>query len=257
MPSGGRRGRRGKRMAEPEGTPTIRLLDPSEAMKIAAGEVVERPASVAKELVENSLDAGATRIRVEVESDPKRITRITVTDDGAGMNRADARLAFLPHATSKIRSLSDLDRTVSLGFRGEALASIAAVARVTLVTRCRGEECKTGTRVLARGGEIREVGVTGAPPGTSVTVEDLFFNTPARQKFLKSLQTELAQLAGILEALAVSHPSVTLQFVHNGRERLATHRAPDLLEAVRAVFGDEVAGDLIPLSAEGALVRVA
>ncbi|HMA05603.1 MAG TPA: DNA mismatch repair endonuclease MutL, partial [Methanomicrobiales archaeon] len=244
-------------MAEPEGTPTIRLLDPSEAMKIAAGEVVERPASVAKELVENSLDAGATRIRVEVESDPKRITRITVTDDGAGMNRADARLAFLPHATSKIRSLTDLDRTVSLGFRGEALASIAAVARVTLVTRCHGEECKTGTRVLASGGEIQKVGETGAPPGTSVTVEDLFFNTPARQKFLKSLQTELAQLAGVLEALAVSHPSVTLQFIHNGRERLATHRAPGLLEAVRAVFGDEVAADLIPLSAEDALVRVA
>ncbi|MDD1671104.1 MAG: DNA mismatch repair endonuclease MutL, partial [Methanomicrobiales archaeon] len=244
-------------MAGAEGTPTIRLLDPSEALKIAAGEVVERPASVAKELVENSLDAGSTRIRVEVDSGPRRITRITVTDDGTGMNPADARLAFLPHATSKIRSLSDLGRTTSLGFRGEALASIAAVSRVTLVTRCRDEGCATGTRVIARGGEILEVGDAGAPPGTSVTVEDLFYNTPARQKFLKSLQTEIAQLAGALEALAISHPGVTFQFIHNGRERLATHRAPDLLEAIRAVFGDGVAVDLIPLSAEHPLVRVA
>jgi DNA mismatch repair protein MutL len=243
-------------MAAGEGTPTIHLLDPSEAMKIAAGEVVERPASVVKELVENSLDAGSTKIRVEVGSDPGQITRITVTDDGTGMNRADARLAFLPHATSKIRALSDLGSTLSLGFRGEALASIAAVSRVTLVTRCRGEGCMTGTRVLARGGEILEVGDAGTPPGTSVTVEDLFYNTPARQKFLKSLQTELAQLTGALEALAVSHPAVVFQFVHNGRERLVTRRGPDLLEAVRSIYGEEVAGDLIPVGAEHPLVRV-
>jgi DNA mismatch repair protein MutL len=235
-------------MAADEGTPTIRLLDPSEAMKIAAGEVVERPASVVKELVENSLDAGSGRIRVEVTSDRRQVTRIMVTDDGAGMNRADARLAFLPHATSKIRALSDLEQTLSLGFRGEALASIAAVSQVTLVTRCRAEECSTGTRVLARGGEILEVGEAGAPPGTAVTVEDLFYNTPARQKFLKSLQTELAQVAGPLEALAISHPWVVFQFVQNGRERLATHRGPDLLETVRAIYGDDVAGSLIPIS---------
>ena len=140
-------------MTTDEGTPTIHLLDASEAMKIAAGEVVERPASVAKELVENSLDAGAKRIRVEVTSDSQRITRITVTDDGIGMNRADARLAFLPHATSKIRALSDLNNTLSLGFRGEALASIAAVSQVTLTTRCRGEGCGNATRVRVRGGE--------------------------------------------------------------------------------------------------------
>lgn len=243
-------------MAGSEGTPTIHLLDPSEAMKIAAGEVVERPASVVKELVENSLDAGATRIRVEVGSDGRRITRITVTDDGIGMNRADARLAFLPHATSKIRALSDLEKTLSLGFRGEALASIAAIAQVTLVTRCRGEGCATGTRVVVKGGEIPEAGDAGAPPGTSVTVEDLFYNTPARQKFLKSLQTELAQLTGALEALAIAHPPVTFQFVHNGRERLATHRGPDLLEAIRAVYGDELAAELIPLSTDHPPVRV-
>ena len=246
-----------KRTAADEGTPTIHLLDPSEAMKIAAGEVVERPASVVKELVENSLDAGSTRIRVEVSSNPQQITRITVTDDGIGMNRADARLAFLPHATSKIRALSDLENTFSLGFRGEALASIAAVSQVTLVTRCRGEGCGTATRVLAKGGEILDLADAGAPPGTTVVVEDLFYNTPARQKFLKSLQTELAQLTGSLEALAISHPSVVLQFFQNGRERLATHRGPDLLEAIRSVYGNEVAGDLIPLSAEHPLVRVA
>jgi DNA mismatch repair protein MutL len=239
-----------------EGIPTIHLLDPSEAMKIAAGEVVERPASVAKELAENSLDAGSTRIRIEVSSDTHQITRIAVTDNGIGMNRADARLAFLPHATSKIRALSDLENTLSLGFRGEALASIAAVSQVTLVTRCRGEGCGNATRVRVRGGEILEVGDTGAPPGTSVTVEDLFYNTPARRKYLKSLQTELAQLAGALEALAISHPTAFFQFFHNGRERLATQRGPDLLEAIRAVYGDEVAGGLIPLSAEHPLVRV-
>ena len=239
-----------------EGTPTIHLLDPAEAMKIAAGEVVERPASVVKELVENSLDAGARKVRVEVTTDPRRITRITVTDDGIGMNRADARLAFLPHATSKIRALSDLGGSLSLGFRGEALASIASVARVTLVTRCRGEGCGTATRVLARGGEILEVGDAGAPPGTSITVEDLFYNTPARQKFQKSLPTELAQLSGALEALAISHPSVLFQFLQNGRERLVTRRGPDLLEAIRAVYGDEIAGDLIPLHADHPLVRL-
>ena len=150
-----------------EGMPTIRLLDPSEAMKIAAGEVVERPASVVKELVENSLDAGAARIRIEVTSDSRGITAMTVADDGIGMNRADARLAFLPHATSKIRTLSDLDHTLSLGFRGEALASIAAVSQVTLVTRCRGGECPTGTRVHAQGGEILEVEDAGAPPDSA------------------------------------------------------------------------------------------
>jgi DNA mismatch repair protein MutL len=257
MPSRGGRGRGVKGMTASEGTPTIQLLDPSEAMKIAAGEVVERPASVVKELVENSLDAGSGRIRVEVTSDRKQVTRITVTDDGAGMNRADARLAFLPHATSKIRALSDLEETLSLGFRGEALASIASVSQVTLVTRCRVGECGTGTRVLARGGEILEVGDAGAPPGTTVTVEDLFYNTPARQKFLKSLQTELAQVAGTIEALAISHPLVVFQFVQNGRERLATHRGPDLLEAIRAVYGDELAGSLIPLSRTHPLAEIA
>ena len=243
-------------MTAEEGTPTIRLLDPSEAMKIAAGEVVERPASVVKELVENSLDAGSARIQVEVATDRKQVTRITVTDDGSGMNRADARLAFLPHATSKIRALSDLEQTLSLGFRGEALASIAAVSQVTLVTRCRGGGCATGTRVLARGGEILELEDAGAPPGTSVTVEDLFYNTPARQKFLKSLPTELARIAGAVEALAISHPPVVFRFVQDGRERLATHRGPDLLEAVRAVYGDEVAGNLIRVSVANPLVAI-
>ena len=243
-------------MTADEGVPTIHLLDASEAMKIAAGEVVERPASVVKELVENSLDAGSRRIRVEVFSDPHRITRITVTDDGIGMNRADARLAFLPHATSKIRTLSDLGSIFSLGFRGEALASISAVSKVTLTTRCRGEECGNATRVRVKGGEIQDLTEAGAPRGTTVMVEDLFFNTPARQKFLKSLQTEIAQLTGSLEALAVSHPSVAFLFVHNGRERLATGRGPDLLEAITDLYGDEMAGGLIPVSVDHPLVRI-
>jgi DNA mismatch repair protein MutL len=243
-------------MAADEGIPTIHLLDPAEAVKIAAGEVVERPASVVKELVENSVDAGATRVLVEVSSGSDRITRISVTDDGIGMNRADARLAFLPHATSKIRALSDLGRSLSLGFRGEALASIAAVSQVTLVTRCRGQGCDTGTRVTARAGEVTGVSDTGAPPGTTVVVDELFFNTPARQKFLKSLPTELAQLAGAVEALALAHPQVAFRLVHNGRERLATGRAPGLLEAIRDLFGDEVAGELVPVSVESPGVRI-
>ena len=256
MPSRRGCGKGVREMTADEGTPTIHLLDPSEAMKIAAGEVVERPASVVKELVENSLDAGSKRIRVDVNSGPRQITRVSVTDDGIGMNRADARLAFLPHATSKIRALSDLGSTTSLGFRGEALASIAAVSQVTLLTRCRGGRCGSATRVRVRGGEILDLSEAGAPPGTTVVVEDLFYNTPARQKFLKSLQTELAQLTGALEALAISHPSVAFQFFHNGRERLATGKGLYLIEAITDLYGDEVAGDLIPLSADHPLVRI-
>ncbi|MBS1194655.1 MAG: mutL [Methanomicrobia archaeon] len=160
--------------------PTIRILDPLTVNQIAAGEVVERPSSVVKELAENSLDAGATQITVEVESARGEIRRITVTDDGSGMIPEDAGLAFHPHATSKIRSLEDLDRALTLGFRGEALSSIASVSRVTLTTRPRENGTGEAYRVVVEGGGVQEEGVASGPPGTTVTVEHLFHNTPAR-----------------------------------------------------------------------------
>ena len=179
---------------------TIRVLDPDTVNQIAAGEVVERPASVAKELLENAIDAGATSILIDVASDMAGVTRIRVTDDGAGMTPEEAVLAFSPHATSKIRDIADLSAVRTLGFRGEALASIAAVAEVTLVTRPRGAGALAGVRVVVRGGEVVETGDVGTPEGTTVVVEHLFYNTPARRKFLKSRNTELA-IYGVVENL--------------------------------------------------------
>ena len=229
-------------------TPTIRILDPRTVNQIAAGEVVERPSSVVKELAENSLDAGATRITVEAESARGEIRRITVTDDGSGMIPEDVRLAFHPHATSKIRSLEDLDRALTLGFRGEALSSIASVSRVTLTTRPSGGETGEAYRVVMEAGEIREEGVAAGPPGTAVAVEQLFHNIPARRKFVKTLSTELSHIAGVVESLALSHPRVSFRLVHNGTERLRTDGSGDLLSTIAAVHGVELARALIPLS---------
>ena len=170
----------------------IHILDQATVNQIAAGEVVERPASVVKELVENAIDAGARSIRIDITSSAKEILSIRIIDDGSGMSPADAVLAFTPHATSKISRIDDLHKIHTLGFRGEALASIAAVSRVTLTTRLRNAGEVIGTRVLVEGGQIQETGETGAPEGTSVLVEDLFYNTPARKKFQKSKNTEIA-----------------------------------------------------------------
>jgi len=229
-------------------TPTIRVLDTLTVNQIAAGEVVERPSSVVKELTENSLDAGATHITVEVESGRGEIRRITVTDDGAGMIPEDAVLAFHPHATSKIRSLEDLHRALTLGFRGEALASIASVARVTLTTRPGDGETVEAYRVVADGGEIREEGVAAGPPGTRVTVENLFHSTPARRKFVKTLPTEISHITGVVESLALSHPRVSFRLVHNGTERLRTDGSGDLLTTIAGLHGVDLARALVPLS---------
>src|SRR5271165_6840324 len=164
----------------------IRILPDQVANQIAAGEVVDRPASVVKELLENALDAGANRIRVEVEAGGRKLIR--VSDDGHGMNRDDALLAFERHATSKLRTSDDLLSIATLGFRGEALPSIASVSRLTLETRAAEEDA--GTVVEIAGGKIMRVEPTGLPPGTTLTIADLFYNTPARRKFLKSEQTE-------------------------------------------------------------------
>src|ERR1700761_7115714 len=180
----------------------IRVLSDQVANQIAAGEVVERPASVVKELLENSLDAGATRIRVEVEGGGRKLIRIV--DNGHGMGRDDALLAFERHATSKLRSSDDLLSIATLGFRGEALPSIASIARVELITRAAEES--SGTRVEIAGGKLLQCEETGAPAGTTLTVRDVFFNTPARRKFLKSETTELAHVTALVTHYALAHP---------------------------------------------------
>ncbi|WP_342770322.1 MULTISPECIES: DNA mismatch repair endonuclease MutL [unclassified Methanoculleus] len=225
----------------------IRVLDPDTVNQIAAGEVVERPASVVKELLENAIDAGSTSILVDVSSDMAGITKIRVTDDGEGMTQEEAVLAFHPHATSKIRDIADFSAIRTLGFRGEALASIAAVAEVTLVTRPRGAGALAGTRVRVRGGEVVEKSEVGAPEGTTVVVERLFYNTPARRKFLKSKNTELAHLYGVVENLALAHGEVAFRVVHNGKERMATQRSGGLLATVTGLYGADLARTLIPV----------
>src|SRR5512135_718734 len=169
-------------MIEEKTNPTIHILDQATVNQIAAGEVVERPASVVKELVENAVDAGAHTILINIRTTPEGIKSIQVTDDGSGMSSADASLAFIPHATSKISRIEDLSRARTLGFRGEALASIAAVSRVTLTTRLRAPGVIGGTKVVVEGGEILQTCDIGTPEGTSIIVQDLFFNTPARKK---------------------------------------------------------------------------
>ncbi|MCK9276463.1 MAG: DNA mismatch repair endonuclease MutL [Methanoculleus sp.] len=234
----------------------IRVLDPDTVNQIAAGEVVERPASVVKELLENAVDAGSTSILIDVSSDLAGITKIRVTDDGAGMTPEEAALAFHPHATSKIRDIADLSSIRTLGFRGEALASIAAVAEVTLVTRPQEAGALAGTRLRVRGGEVVEKGDVGAPEGTTVIVEHLFYNTPARRKFLKSRNTELAHLYGVVENLALAHGEVAFRVVHNGKERMATQRSGGLKNAVAGLYGADLARSLVPVEGRLSFLRI-
>jgi DNA mismatch repair protein MutL len=225
----------------------IRLLDPATVNQIAAGEVVERPASVVKELVENAIDAGAGRITITLNSSKDSITAIRVTDDGSGMSAADAKMAFVPHATSKITTLRDLDHIQSLGFRGEALATIAAVARVTLVTKLRDSGTIPGTRIVIEGGVIREISGSGTPEGTSVLVEDLFFNTPARKKFQKTRNTELAHIHDILEGICLTHPEVAFHLFINGTEVMVTEQTSRSIDTIARLFGSDVIRELIPV----------
>jgi len=221
----------------------IRILSDEVANKIAAGEVVERPASVVKELLENSLDAGATRVRVEVEAGGRRLIR--VTDDGTGMLRDDALLAFERHATSKLSDVKDLLAIDTLGFRGEALPSVASVSRLVLETRSADEE--TGTRVEIAGGRIRGCDEAALAPGTVVTVRDLFFNVPARRKFLRSQQTELAHIAGLVTHYSLAHPDKTFQLMHEASELLHATPVAGLRERVYQVFGSQVVAELVEL----------
>jgi DNA mismatch repair protein MutL len=226
----------------------IHILPPEVADKIAAGEVVERPASVVKELVENSLDAGARQIRIELED--AGIGVIAVADDGEGMSADDAVLAFARHATSKVRSADDLFRITTLGFRGEALASIAAVSTTTLITRRSGE--LSGTQVLVRGSTVEEVRSVGTAPGTRIEVVDLFGNTPARRKFLKAPATEVGHVTELVTRTALAWPQVGFTLKHGARTLVEYPAVSDPVERVTQVYGRERAGMLLPFHGRGA-----
>ena len=229
--------------------PRINILDRRTAELIAAGEVIERPASVVKELVENAVDSGAGAVTVEVQSGGTRYIR--VTDNGCGITREDIPKAFLRHATSKVLTADDLGRIGTLGFRGEALASICAVGRVELLTRT-GEE-PIGSRYRISGGEGGEVEDAGCPPGTTVIVRDLFYNVPARMKFLKKDATEGNAVATLMDRLALSHPEVSFQLIREGQRKLHTPGDGKLLSAVYGVYGGDFGNSLIPVEDSGAL----
>ncbi len=222
----------------------IRLLDASVANKIAAGEVVERPASIVKELVENSIDAGATNVTVEIKEGGIQFIRIT--DNGCGMEEEDVKNAFLRHATSKISVAEDLNDIITLGFRGEALASISAVSKVSLTTRTKN--AVEGTKIELTGGVIDRFFPCGSAEGTTITVEDLFFNTPARRKFLKRPSQEGAYIFEAVNRLALSNPNIALRFIQDGKTLLRTPGDNNLLSAIRAVFGADVAKNMIEVN---------
>ncbi len=230
-------------------TPVIHVLDQSTVDKIAAGEVVERPASVVKELIENAIDAGARSIRIELSASASSISHIRIIDDGCGMSPQDAALAFVPHATSKISGIKDLDTIRTLGFRGEALASIAAVSHVTLITKPKGSGALAGIKIVIAGGTVKEHVEIGAPEGTSILVEDLFFNTPARKKFLKSINTELAQIHSIMEGVCFSHPECSFRLFYNNHEQMVTDRTTRPLDTIARLFGADTVKHLIPVDA--------
>jgi DNA mismatch repair protein MutL len=230
----------------------IRILPDQVANQIAAGEVVDRPASVVKELLENALDAGAARIRVEVEGGGRKL--ISVADDGQGMNRDDALLAFERHATSKLRTADDLLSIATLGFRGEALPSIASVARVTLETAT-GEEA-AGTHIGIAGGKMLRVEDAALPRGTTITVSDLFFNTPARRKFLRAESTELAHVTALVTHYALAHPEKHFELVSASHTIVSAPPVARTAERIYQIFGKETLGQLLPLAAEAPLAHV-
>ncbi len=219
----------------------IQLLSDETINQIAAGEVIERPLSIVKELLENAVDAGAHSVSVEIRNGG--LSMIRITDDGCGIEKDEVRLAFLRHATSKLRAASDLSHIATLGFRGEALASIAAVSKVELITK--RQDKLLGTRYLMEGGEEKELSEIGAPDGTTIVVRELFYNVPARKKFLKSPTTEAARIQDILEKEALAHPEVAFRFLQDGRQKLLTLGNGSLMDVIYAIFGREIASQLI------------
>lgn len=227
--------------------PQINLLNQNTIDQIAAGEVVDRPLNVVKELTENAIDAGAGAITVEIKDGG--LSLIRVTDNGCGIEKNQIKKAFLRHATSKISSIEDLLRTKSLGFRGEALSSISAVAQVEVITKTADE--LTGVRYAIAGGKEEEIEEVGAPDGTTFLIRNLFYNVPARKKFLKQPQTEGSYVADMMEHLALSHPEISIKFVNGGQVRFHTSGNGDLKEVIYRIYGREITEGLLPFSYEG------
>ena len=230
----------------------IKLLDKDTINKIAAGEVIERPASVVKELLENAIDSGATQITLEIKDGG--ISLIRVTDNGCGIAKDDIKCAFLRHATSKIRSSEDLSSVLSLGFRGEALASIAAVSRTELITKT--TDTITGVRYAIEGGEEIAFEDIGAPNGTTIIIRDLFYNTPARKKFLKAASTEGSHVAELIEKLSFSHPEISIRFINNNQTKFQTSGNNSLRDIIYNIYGKEIASSLLPINEEGSLLKL-
>ena len=230
----------------------IQVLDQSTINQIAAGEVVERPASVVKELMENAIDAGATAITVEIRDGG--IGFIRITDNGCGIDRKELPLAFLRHSTSKIRTAEDLLTVSSLGFRGEALSSIAAVSQVELITKT--PESLTGSRYQIEGGKEKSLEEVGAPDGTTFISRNLFFNTPARRKFLKTAATEGAHVADLVEKIALSHPEISIRLIVNNQNKIHTSGNHNLKDIIYTIYGRELTANLIPLTLETEMFRV-
>lgn len=233
--------------------PQIQVLDQITIDKIAAGEVIERPASIVKELVENSIDARASSVTVEIQDGG--ISLIRVTDNGSGIEREDIRNAFLRHSTSKIRKVEDLAHIASLGFRGEALSSISAVTKTELITKTK--EDTFGTRYVIEGGVEQSLDDTGAPDGTTFLVRQLFYNVPARRKFLKTPMTEAGHVQDLLMRLALSHPEVSFTFINNGQTKMRTSGNGKLKDVIYSIYGREAAANLIELdySMEGLVMK--
>ena len=231
---------------------SIHVLDQNTIDKIAAGEVVERPASIVKELTENAIDAGASHITVEIKSGG--IEMIRVSDDGKGIPADDIRLAFLRHATSKISCVEDLNSVLSLGFRGEALSSIAAVSRVELITKESDE--LTAVRYVIEGGREKLYEEIGAPDGTTIVVRDIFYNTPARAKFLKTAMTEAAHVGAYVEQLALSNPAIGFEFIVNGVSRISTTGSGNLKDSIYHIYGRELSSQLLPVEYDEDGIRI-
>lgn len=231
----------------------IEVLDQQTIDKIAAGEVIERPASIVKELVENAIDAGANAVTVEIKDGG--ISFIRITDNGTGIDPEQVPLAFLRHATSKIRKVEDLLGVTSLGFRGEALSSIAAVCQVELITKT--SDHLTGIRYIIEGGKEKSMDEIGAPSGTTFLVRNIFYNTPARKKFLKTPQTEAGYISDMLERIALSHPEVSFKFIVNNQTKLHTSGNHNLKDIIYNVYGRDIAANLIEVSSENEAVKLA
>lgn len=223
----------------------IQVLSKETIDKIAAGEVVERPSSVVKELLENAIDAGSCAVTVEIKEGG--ISFIRVTDNGCGIEKAQVSNAFLRHATSKIQNAEDLAHISSLGFRGEALSSIAAVSRMELITKTKEE--LTGIRYLIEGGEEKESEEIGAPDGTTILVRNLFFNTPVRRKFLKQPPTEGGYISDLMEHMALSNPDISFKYINNGQIRFHTSGNGNLQEIIYRIYGRSISSALIPVDA--------